>query len=365
MSLTTNTGGMVTIDSVADTVVLDGVEIIGVSVEIDAPPGSPEDPLVITLRVDASAIPPGVDPTQFEMLRNQVPLDDCAGPAIADPDPCLTSLTVLPDGDIEIVGLTTHASLWQVAVRGQTSGEQKCTNLMNGAGFKVAKAQGKAGASCLKAASKGDEPDAQGCLTADVGGKVAKATGKTVTTEAGKCVPAPPFAFTGSAAVNAAAQSAAIGLVADVFGPDLTASALPKSDKEGSKCQAGVLKAVQKLFETKAKDFLKCKKSALQGKKAALAVSAPQLAQCFAGVDADPKGKIAKAVGKITSTLEKKCDEVNVPTVLPGACFGGVTPASCLDARTDCRYCRMFNAMDGLAEDCDRYDDGVANLSCP
>jgi hypothetical protein len=52
-------------------------------------------------------------------------------------------------------------------------------------------------------------------------------------------------------------------------------------------------------------------------------------------------------------------------TAFPGACAARADFAACADERMECRICRMFNTMDGLTEDCDLFDDGVANASCP
>jgi pimeloyl-ACP methyl ester carboxylesterase len=37
----------------------------------------------------------------------------------------------------------------------------------------------------------------------------------------------------------------------------------------------------------------------------------------------------------------------------------------CIDQRVECRVCLTLNAIDNLAVDCDAFDDGMTNLSCP
>ena len=91
----------------------------------------------------------------------------------------------------------------------------------------------------------------------------------------------------------------------------------------------------------------------------------PQLAGCFAEVDADPNGKIALVIAKLAATVQTKCGLLDLPATLPGARFGTSSPHACLDARTDCRACRMYDAMGGLGPDCDPLDDGLTNGSCP
>jgi cysteine-rich repeat protein len=365
IAITTTTGGTITMDPVNDTVAVNGVQIIGISVQIEAPAATPEAPLVIKLTIDASIIPIGESPFRLSVVRNRVELLDCNGPLVADPDPCLAEVSDTPEGDVQLTVLTSHASLWQVAIRGQSKLEQACVNAMNAAGRKVAGTQSKAAITCLKLAATGAQPNAQACLTADATGAIGKAFAKTSLTETKKCsVAVPPFGFTGSPITNAAAQAAALGVVADVFGADLTTAVVPATSQPAATCQATVLRAAQKLFDLKANLLVACEKARLMG-KTSLAVTASQLAECLAEVDADPKGKIAASVAKLASTVQTKCATLNVAATLPGTCFATGSPSACMDARTDCRICRMYDAANDLGADCDAFDDGLSNGSCP
>jgi cysteine-rich repeat protein len=363
VSIRTTTGGQVTIEDTTDTVIVDGVQTLGIAVQIEAPAESTASPLVITLTIDASLLPPQVDVTQFQALRDGVPLADCQHPTAAEPDPCLSDLTVLPGGDIELVARTSHASLWQVGLRGLNKGELGCVKAMHGAGIKLAKLQAKAAATCLKRAAKGEEPDPQACLTADTSGKIASALAKTLTADSKKCGAVPPFAYAGGTAVNSVAPSVALDVVADVFGSDLTAAVAAAGGEDDSKCQAAVLKGAQKLTETRQKLFLTCAKGALSG-KTSLAVSGLQLAECFAAVEADPEGKLQKVLNKLESALASTCTGVTLPTMFPVECFTREYPVRCLDKRNKCRSCGMFDGLDDLGFDCDSFDDGVVNASC-
>jgi hypothetical protein len=87
---------------------------------IAAPDGTAADPLVIAFRVDASAVPLGQDHTSIQVFRNGTPVPACngagtAGPA--NPDPCVGRRETLADGDVEIVVLTSQASLWNLGIR--------------------------------------------------------------------------------------------------------------------------------------------------------------------------------------------------------------------------------------------------------
>jgi hypothetical protein len=88
-----------------------GYELLGIEIEIDAPPATTADPLVLTFVIDSSLLPP--DPNTIVLQRDGVSVADCSGaPGVASPDPCIQSRTVLPSTDFEIVVLSSHASLW-------------------------------------------------------------------------------------------------------------------------------------------------------------------------------------------------------------------------------------------------------------
>jgi len=363
-SITTPDGGTIAIATADEPLTPAGVQALIEALLIEAPPATVAEPLVVVLTIDASAIPPGVDLLRVDLTRNGEVLGDCTGPVgTATPDPCIQSRELLMDGDVRITGLTSHASLWSAVVRGQSKPEQKCVGASNAAGVKVAKAQAKANLTCLVAAAKGEEGNAQACLTADTGGKVAKALQKTVDVQAGSCAITPPFGFALAAVVNPAAQSSQLDGIADVFGSNLNDTIIGSGDAAGAKCQLAVLKAVNKLFDAKTKAFVKCKKGGLAG-KAGLFISGPQLASCFDTLTADADGKIGKVVAKLAATLGSTCEGVNLPTAFPGPCGSTAAPASCLHARSNCRVCQMFNDMDALTQDCDDFDDGTLNGSC-
>ena len=366
IGIVTPTGGEITIAPAPAPSEEDGFSVVGVEFVIEAPPASPAIPLTLEFEVDASLIPPGVDPQRLDMMRGGLAVEECTGAmGTASPDPCLKSREVLLGGDVRLTVLSSHASLWSVIVRALAANEQGCVNAMNAAGMKVAKAQAKTAADCLKAAGKGLEANAQACLSADSSGKLAAIQAKTSATAADKCAVAPPFGFTGASNVNSTAVQEQRSLVADLFGANLTAGViLASTDELGAGCQRAVFNSTRKLFDGEAKMFLKCKKAGLAG-KSELMVSATDLAGCFSQLKADAAGKIAKMVTKLTATLEKSCGGVNLADALPGSCAGRVgDAASCIQEQVACRVCRSFDLMDGIGTDCDLFDDGEDNASC-
>jgi hypothetical protein len=101
---------------------------------IFAPAGTPVQPLRITFRLDKSVRPFGIYQVNgIVVFRNGTPVDGCEAPdGRALPDPCIASVTELPDGDVEIVVLTSHASTWNFGVPAQSlAGMVKVTNLQH------------------------------------------------------------------------------------------------------------------------------------------------------------------------------------------------------------------------------------------
>jgi hypothetical protein len=129
-----------------------------------------------------------------------------------------------------------------------------------------------------------------------------------------------------------------------------------------------VAKDVEILADTKLAEFLKCKAAALKGG----ATAASSVAACVSdnatvgSIAADTKGKIQKKVDKLNTDITKKCDTPGVTGAFPGSCssLSGSPLGACLDVLVECRVCQMLNEMDGLAVDCDLFDDQTANQSC-
>ncbi|MCG8670523.1 MAG: DUF4215 domain-containing protein, partial [Pseudomonadales bacterium] len=127
------------------------------------------------------------------------------------------------------------------------------------------------------------------------------------------------------------------------------------------KCQGKVTKSYLKIVDTKLKIFNGCKNSKL---KSDAIMSAADLETCFDDITADTKSKVAKTLIKLADALNSSCGGVDLNAAFAGSCAGGVT-ATCIDERVECRVCLMLNAMDNLNEDCDLFDDGNANGTCP
>ena len=230
-------------------------------------------------------------------------------------------------------------------------------------------------------------PTPRPCLRRDAKGKIGKGEARTSKAETKSCTETeqiPEFGVSvGSAAqvslataANRSAIDEELALATDVFGPSLNAVLVScATDPAACACQSKVAKRVDKLASTKLKTFLKCKKLALKVGKppfSAGAATALELEACLSdagtaeSVAADAKQKVAKAIGKLKDDIAKRCSPLSQP-LFPGACLGldGDVLGDCLDQRVECRVCRVINAVDGLAVDCDLFDDGASNGSCP
>ena len=258
----------------------------------------------------------------------------------------------------------------------QTSDQQKCINKMNKDGIKVEAAQGKENDECVKRKSNNELGDslmgtgAEDCLTADERGKVLGRQNKTTTDASVFCTPPlPNFGFVSAGTVNAVAKQAELDLIHDVFGPAPVDAGLFASDPNVNEavCQRNAIDRVEKLIQSMGREYVKCKKNALKvGKEPfPLGADAPEnLQHCVSdmgapnSVAADTKGKLAKRKSNLLDTITNQCDATSVSTTsFPGACNGmsGATLQGCLIDLAECRFCKMVNAMDGIATDCNAF----------
>ena len=263
------------------------------------------------------------------------------------------------------------------AARAQLSKDQQgCLNALNKDAAKLSAVRGKVSGACLKEAGKGKLPAGQSadqCLQADAKGLIAKATAKLNGDFTDKCGMLPNFGVpsgTTAGIIAGVAIDQSLNLLADVFGASLTTGAADcASDKTGCGCQQAIDKAYEKIAATSFKQFVSCKKAALK----ADASTAAALEDCVddggtaGSIAADGKQKIAKAVAKLADAVTKKCSGVSTAATLPGLCAGTAAASvpTCVAERVACRVCLAIDGIDNLNVDCDTFDDGQVNLSCP
>ena len=355
-SVTSPAGGTVTIAPATEATTDPALKIIGVELQIEAPDATPVDPLVITLTLDASAIPDGTDVTRFEVLHNGDPIGDCTGAGgTASPDPCVSDRVLLPGGDVEITVLTSSASRWSVALAALSDAEQECINRIGKAAKSVAKAQAKVNAGCIDIAYSG-AGDAEACLNLDDGGKVASARQKLSDAFDDYCATLPPFGTSSAASANDGAEDSNRAIPSDLFGADIDAAV----SENGERCQTGALKAAQKMFDAEAKLVLGCAKSGLSGNGQLITIG-DELGACIDDLGANPK--LSKAAAKLAKSIGSSCP-ADPSAMLPGSCAGEDRYEDCLAQQVTCRVCQLFDATWGLGVDCDIADNGLQDDSC-
>ncbi len=74
--------------------------------------------MALTFTVLGSEVPAGM-PVTF--ARDGVVATTCTTPGQATPDPCIADVTTLPNGDVQVRLLTSHASQWQAVTPAQGS----------------------------------------------------------------------------------------------------------------------------------------------------------------------------------------------------------------------------------------------------
>jgi cysteine-rich repeat protein len=255
----------------------------------------------------------------------------------------------------------------QIEPQPQDKDQQKCINALNKDLAKVAKAQGKEIHNCIKNFAKGRFIGTlEFCLDADPRHRVAKAAAKAESDQAKKCTARlPSFGPTAAATIIDAAVRKGIDVTHDIFGPDLdTAITKEVDDPFIAKCQRVIAKSVERCQAITLNEFNKCKKAGLRNDT----ILVPgDLELCM---DEDREGKVASACdptfGEILLTLHKRCGPVDLYNAFPGC--GADNPAElavCLHASVSCRTCHALNEADALDRDCDLFDNGLADASCP
>ena len=247
-----------------------------------------------------------------------------------------------------------------------SSVEERCVTFVLRRAGGVAKAQAKLVEKCVREAAKEREPFPQVCVVLDEANKVDVAERRLEREEAKRCPAAPAWGIAASETVAEAARAMVLDTVADLLGENLNLSIVEAADdRQAARCQGAVLKATQQLLEKQVKVFAGCLKTGLAGRRVAPIRSPDAAARCLDALDADDRGRLAKAMTKIERMLAKRCRNLGTDWTFPGRCGAATDFTACVRDRSDCRVCLGLNAMAGLGADCDAFDDGSVNLSCP
>lgn len=277
--------------------------------------------------------------------------DDCTPPACGDGnlnepagERCDDANTVDGDGcegDCTVECATT------------TKGEVACVFELGRRLAGVARARSGDDRACLAQAAAGG-PTLANCLGLDPGGKVAKATQKTLAADARKCAGPnlPYFAYTSAATVNATGEDAAADAFTSILG-GAPAVALRASDRAAARCQTEVLAQHQALLGVALGELTRATREALHGSRSGgPACSARELATALAPV-LTSSPRVARAVERLRRGVRRRCSGVDVAALFD---CGGATSLdalqSCVQATALRTACEATAEAEALLLDC-------------
>jgi ABC-type oligopeptide transport system substrate-binding subunit len=121
-SVTPPVDGDVSVVPAAQPSEVSGYDVLGQQLTIEAPQGTPADPLQIVLTLDAATLTSaGLTKDTVEIVRNGTAVPACTGsPGQAAPDPCVSDRSLDGSGNAVVTILTSHASLWTFAAADTT-----------------------------------------------------------------------------------------------------------------------------------------------------------------------------------------------------------------------------------------------------
>ena len=247
---------------------------------------------------------------------------------------------------VAVVSLFAAAPLW---AQEQSAAQQACINAVNKGFAKVAKAQRKEIAGCIKRGVKGKLAGGEtidSCMVADEKGKVAKAGQKTLDQELVRCTEPPDFAYSSGPTASTQSAAAELALVRSLFGSDLDGVIRDAaSDDAGASCQQAVAKLAGKCQDAFIKDYNKCKKRVLKGGKGvAPATAVGEVAACEGE---DGSGKVAKTCQtKLADGVAARCSGQDVAALVPGCATEEL--AACAAARVAAHAGVALDAADAL-----------------
>ena len=247
------------------------------------------------------------------------------------------------------------------------SEERLCILAINDRTGRLSKTQGKENLACVAAAAAGVETDVSACLEADEKGKVDRARAKLVEAETRFCAAPPPFGYAGGDVAADAAETERRAIVRDLFGDDSSVAIVAKGvDAVGATCQRSVTRAADRLMTSYSASFARCIKNRLGDGEA---YAASSLEACFDVVSEDA-ATMSSHIGmdrtRLAQARIKTCSGVDLSLAFPGDCAKLTDEAfdACIIGHAACRTCRLFDAADALARDCDLFDNAAADSSC-
>jgi hypothetical protein len=239
-----------------------------------------------------------------------------------------------------------------------------CVNEMNNNGENVNGVQLAENERCLNDFQAGrlfGPMTFQACITDDQEGSVQRAEDRTEIWEHKKCDlldVLPPFAYTDSQTVNAAAVDGALALTYAIFGgpPVLDDNLVTRADDtEAAKCQFEMLKRANTLENTVVKEVNRAKRTALRDET----VNSDAALEARLQAVLSSNAKISKAQNTLVTWVDRTCAALPAApsTIFPGDCGEGNADlqevGACVIAAARREACLKINLFDALNLDCD------------
>ena len=263
-----------------------------------------------------------------------------------------------------VCAVSAHSASAQVS-----TADRACITAFNNGVRKVAKTHGRTIRKCLRDFASGRlaSTTPEGCVVGDPSGKLGKAVTKAATLFTDKCSGGiPAFGVTPIEPALVRAVVGQIDLVHGSFGANLNTGLIPVA--VDATCQSRVGAALLKCEDRRVKEFVSCQKAGLRS--GTITDSASLTASCLgtgAQSQPDPSGRIERDCGtKLVGELTQRCTSTDLVQAFAPCAANDVNGVSaCLKSESACQLCLMLNDVDGMARDCDLFDDGnAANGSC-
>ncbi|HEY2772621.1 MAG TPA: DUF4215 domain-containing protein [Candidatus Binatia bacterium] len=257
----------------------------------------------------------------------------------------------------------------------QSKAQQACLEKVVKSARKISGTVLKQISQCVHKGATGTLPSGQtadDCEADDIQGKIAKARSKVDAAATDFCSTPPDFGFTDPSTTSDSYENDNRALSVDAFDLDLdTALAGSAASDPSGRCSSTLPATWRKLEDSMHRAVEDCLKNGLRDGSI---ISNAGFAACLDAIVADTRGRIAKSVSLVQSKLVSKCPAGSLAAMFPGltpvcSVYGDGMDAAgistCSKGRMKCRICRIFNFAYGLARDCDLFDDGISNTSCP
>jgi len=262
----------------------------------------------------------------------------------------------------------------------QTKEQQKCIVVLNGLTTKLVDTQAQVSSSCFKNAGRkklrGDQ-SLSDCLVIEGERKSRSIAARIKVAQDGtpqfpgrtKCPETPNFGYADDEVIAAAALAETRAFLQKLIvatPEEIVVDSTVPGNKYAALCQLLLLKTSDQVLRSQMKEFASCQKRLL-GASSGPAVSAEDLEGCFAESRTDAKGRVEKARARIERIYDRKCSafDVGLNEVM------GVSEEQPISVFAEdavvagrCTTCRILNATEGLAQDCDFWDDEARNESC-